>query len=44
MNAISAFIEGTPESSVTLLSMGGQSKKMAICQPGGRLSPDTKCA
>lgn len=42
MNGITSLIKETPGSSFVPFTMWGQSKSMAICEPGTKLSPDTK--
>ena len=42
MNGISAFIEETPERSLTPSTIWGHSEKMAVCEQGSGFSPDTE--
>lgn len=44
MNGISAFIKEALQNSLTPSTMQGHREKMAIYEPGNRLSPDTKSA
>lgn len=44
MHGIRAFVEGTPESVSALSTMGSYTVKMAIREPGSKLSPDTESA
>lgn len=39
---ISALVEEAPESSLAPSAVWGHRKKIAICEPGSGLSPDTK--
>lgn len=41
MNDVSDLIKKTLQSSLTLSAMWAHSKKTAVREPGGRLSPDT---
>ena len=44
MNGISNLIKATPKSSLPPSAVWGHSEKTAVCEPGSRLSPDTKSA
>lgn len=44
MNGISVLIKETTQSSLTSSVMWGHRERMAICEPGRRLSSDTKSA
>lgn len=44
MNEITAFIKETPESTFVSFAMRGHSEKMAVCELGSGLSPDTESA